>query len=108
MFLKLEVLKKIVGLTALISTMRISVMWMAYSLLFTSVIGSIINSFPNRSLLKYSYGSQIKDMLPQIILTCVMGAAVYGVRFIDLNNILTIIIQVLLGVGIYIGVSAII
>ena len=39
LFLKLEIVKKIVGLAAILSTMWISVMAMAYSLLFTSVLG---------------------------------------------------------------------
>lgn len=105
MFLKLEILKKIIGLIALVSTMWIGVIWMAYSLLFTSVISSMINAFPNRNLLKYSYRNQIKDILPQIILSCVMGIIIYCVQFIDLHDILTLIIQVLLGMMVYLGGS---
>lgn len=105
MFLKLEVIKKIIGLIALGSTMWFGVMWMAYSLLFTSVASSIINAFPNRALLDYSYWNQIRDMFPQIVLSCVMGLIVYLIQFIGLNSILTLVIQIMLGMIIYIGGS---
>ena len=44
LFLKLEIIKKTMGLTAVLITMNISVMAMAYSLLVTSVLSQIINS----------------------------------------------------------------
>ncbi|OUO28888.1 lipopolysaccharide biosynthesis protein [Eubacterium sp. An3] len=106
MFLKLEIIKKIVGLIALISTMWFGVIWMAYSLLFTAVISSIINAFPNRKLLNYSYLNQIQDMCPQIVLSCIMGGIVYIVQFIGLNDIVTLILQIILGAIIYISGSA--
>ena len=105
LFLKLEILKKIVGLIAIICTMRISVMAMAYSLFVTSILGQIINSWPNKKLMNYSYLEQIKDMLPQIGLSLFMGVVVYCVQFMGLNDILTLLIQVPVGAIIYITFS---
>ncbi len=105
LFLILEIIKKVIGLIAIVSTMFISVMAMAYSLLLTSITSQIINSWPNRKLLGYSYERQIMDMLPQIIISAVMGAIVYCVQFIGLNSLLTLFIQVPFGVFIYIALS---
>lgn len=105
LFLKLEIIKKVIGLIMLISTMRFGVIWMAYSLLFTTITNSIINSFPNSKLLGYSYLQQIKDMLPQILLSAVTGVAVYAVQFLRLSDIPTLFIQVILGVTIYVSGS---
>lgn len=105
-FLKLEIIKKVVGMITLLSTMWFGVMTMAYSLLFMSFVGQLINSWPNRKLLDYKYSEQFKDMLPQIILSLSMGAIVYCVSFLDLSSIVTLCIQILLGVVIYIGLSA--
>ena len=105
LFLKLEILKKIVGLTAIVSTMWISVLAMAYSALVTSVLSQIINSWPNRKLLNYKYSEQFKDMLPQILLSLGMGAVVYCVSFIGLNDILTLLIQIPLGGALYVAGS---
>ena len=57
-FLRLEIIKKIVGLAILLSTMWFGVMAMAYSLLLSSVLSQIINSWPNRKLLDYRYLEQ--------------------------------------------------
>lgn len=105
LFLKLEIMKKMVGIIALLSTMWISPLAMAYSLLVTSVLGQIINSWPNKKLMNYSYLEQLKDMLPQIGLSLFMGAVVYCVKFIGLNDILTLLIQVSVGAIIYITLS---
>ena len=90
------------GLTVLLTTMWFGVMTMAYSLLFTSVVSQIINSYPNRKLLNYSYLSQLKDMLPQIAMSLGMGVIVYCVQFIGLNDILTLLIQVPVGIIAYV------
>lgn len=105
LFLKLEIIKKSIGLIVIILTMQISVLAMAYSLIFTSITSQIINSYPNKKLMNYSYLEQLKDMLPQIGLSLFMGAVVYCVKFIGLNDILTLLIQVSVGAIIYITLS---
>lgn len=107
LFLRLEIIKKAVGLVALFATMFISVEAMAYSLLLTTLTGQIINAWPNRKLLGYSYLDQVKDMLPQIGLSCLMGAVVYCVNLLGLNDILTLLIQVPLGVLVYVAGSSV-
>ena len=105
LFLKLEIVKKILGLSVLVATMFISVKAMALSLLFTSICSQVVNSWPNKKLLDYSFLDQWKDMMPQIGLSCLMGAIVYCVHFLHLNDWLTLLIQVPLGGLIYIGGS---
>ena len=105
LFLKLEIIKKVVGLIALVSTMFISVEAMALSLLATSVLCQIINSWPNRKLLDYGYRKQLMDILPQIAISLLMGAIVFSVSFLDLHEIVTLVIQVPLGAVVYILLS---
>lgn len=106
LFLKLEIAKKIVGMILLLSTMWFGVMTMAYSLLVSSVLSQIINSWPNRKLLNYGYLEQLKDILPGIILAVFMGFCVNLVSLLDLSNIVTLLIQIPLGAVIYIVSSA--
>ncbi|MDU1006519.1 MAG: lipopolysaccharide biosynthesis protein [Clostridium butyricum] len=106
LFLLLEISKKVVGLVLLFSTMWFGVMAMAYSLLIISVTSQIINSWPNRKLLNYSYIEQLKDILPSIILSVIMGVCIYIISLLRLHNNVTLLIQLFLGVGIYIGGSA--
>ena len=107
LFLKLEIVKKVVGLIVLLSTMWFGVMAMAYSLLFTSITNQIINSWPNKKLLDYSYPEQIRDILPGILLAVLMGCCVYPILWLGLPDVVTLLIQVPLGAVIYIGVSAV-
>lgn len=102
MFLKLEIIKKSVGVTALLATFWISVEAMAYSLLFTTITSMLINSWPNRKLLGYSYLEQLKDILPGIFLAVAMGICVFPIQFIGLPDIVTLCIQVPMGAVIYI------
>lgn len=105
LFLKLEVIKKVVGIISILITFKISVMAMALSLLVTSVLSQIINSWPNKKLMDYGYLEQLKDILPGILLAAFMGGCVYCVNFLHLHSIITLIIQVPLGAVIYIGAS---
>ncbi len=102
-FLKLEIAKKTVGIVLLLASMWFGVMAMAYSLLLSTIASSFINALPNRKLLNYNYFEQIKDMFPSMLLSAVMGAIVFFVTFIGLPDILTLLIQVPLGVVIYVA-----
>jgi len=101
-FLKLENIKKVVGLLILISTMWFGVMIMAYSLLLSTFLSMIINSWPNRKLLEYRYEDQMKDILPSIAIAVFMGFCVYLIQYIGLGEVVTLLIQIPLGVIIYI------
>lgn len=102
LFLKLEIIKKVVGVVLLLSTMWHSVMAMAYSMIVSSIASQIINSFPNRKLLKYGYLEQLKDILPSILLAVFMGICVHFIGYINLHAIFVLSIQMLSGVVIYV------
>ena len=105
LFLKLEVIKKFIGMILLVITMNISVMAMAYSLLISGLISQVINSWPNRYLLKYSYIDQIKDILPNIVMALIMGVFVYFINYLNLSVLVSLMIQIILGGIIYLVLS---
>lgn len=106
LFLKLEILKKVIGITLILITMHISVLAMALSTLVNSLLCQLINTWPNRKLLDYSYRDQIRDILPNILLAAVMGGCVFAVGLIGLPDWATLLIQVALGAALYAGLSA--
>lgn len=106
LFLKLEIVKKIVGLTILLCTMRHGVMAMAYSLLLSSVLSQIINTWPNRKLLRYHYLNQLADILPALLLACAMGLAVYCIQFLGWGDLPTLCVQIPVGAALYLAGSA--
>lgn len=106
-YLKVEMIKKGIGIALLVATMWISVEAMAYSLLVSSVLSQIINSFPNKKLLGYSYIEQMKDIAPQILAAALMGMVVYFVGYIALPDILLLIIQIVTGIAVYLLLSVV-
>lgn len=105
LFLKLEVIKKFMGMILLLITMNISVMAMAYSLLISGLISQVINSWPNRYLLKYSYIDQIKDILPNIVMALIMGGFVYFISYLNLPILVSLVVQISSGGIIYLMLS---
>ena len=106
-FLKLEIIKKALGLSVLFFTMQYGVMAMAYGMLLTGVLSQIINSWPNRKLLGYGYLHQLRDLLPSIALAVIAGAAAYGVGIMQLpiHLVLVIALQVIVGAVTYLALS---
>ena len=102
LFLKLEIAKKVVGIILLISTMWFGVMAMAYSLLISALTSMLINSWPNKELLNYSFKEQMLDIFPSIIIAFVMGLVVSIISLFDFSTVLILTIQIPLGAVIYI------
>ena len=101
LFLKLEIIKKIIGLTVLLSSMWFGVLVMAYSVLITDFLSQMINAAPNKKLLGYSYLEQIKDILPGVLLAVVMGITISFIHYFDFKNWLCLVVQIPLGIFIY-------
>ena len=102
LFLTLEIIKKVIGVIVLALTVRHGVYAMALSLLFVSLVSQLINAWPNRKLLDYPYIHQLRDMLPSILLSCLMGACVYPIQWLGWSDWLVLPLQVLAGVGVYV------
>lgn len=106
LFLRMEIIKKSIGLLLLILAVPISPLAIAVSLLISSVLSQMINAWPNRKLLDYGYLEQLKDILPNIMLAVCMGFAVYWFAYLPIHDALILCIQITVGAGIYIGCSA--
>lgn len=104
-FLKLEIIKKAIGIAIIIFSIQYGLYAMLFGKAISSIIDSIINAVPNKKLLGYGYSSQIKDMLPSVLLSFVMGAGVYAITLFNLNMYVTLVIQILVGAVVYIVLS---
>lgn len=101
-FLKLEIIKKIIGITALCLTVRHGLMVMMWARFVNAILSSVINAYPNKKLLNYSYFEQMRDMLPSMALSLAMCAAVLCFNFLSLSPVITMILQILSGACIYV------
>ena len=105
LYLTLEIIKKTTGIVALIVSMQFGVFWIAFSMIITTFISAFVNAFPNRKLLKYGFGEQLLDILPNIGLSFMMGLSVYFLRYLPLPRLVVLGLQILLGISVYILVS---
>lgn len=104
-YLKLEIIKKIIGIVFIIISVPYGVFGMVYFKIASSVLSTIINSYPNKKLLNYSYKEQILDILPSLALSVVLGLMVYCIKYLGFSVLVTLAIQVIAGVVLYLGLS---
>jgi O-antigen/teichoic acid export membrane protein len=106
-FLKLEIIKKICGISLLVGSYFYfrTPIGIAYGALASAILSSFINASPNLRLLNYGYVEQIKDIFPAFALVVPMGAAVYAVNLIGCPLLLEIALQVITGVIVYFGLA---
>ena len=107
-FLKLELIKKSVGIAALVIAVVCfdSPIAIAMTGVFTALISGFINAFPNKTLIGYSFGSQLRDIAPSFFLSVAMLVCVLAVEKLGLPDIVTLVTQVAVGAAVYIGLSA--
>lgn len=108
-YLKLEVIKRSIGIILILITMNYGVFWIASSDILVTIFAIIINTYPNSKLLNYSLIEQMKDLLPNIIRSIIMGSIVYVINRV-LNNyidfiIIRLIVNTIIGSIIYFALS---
>lgn len=101
-YLRNEMLSKMIGFVAIFITAQISVFALALSSLVVTIINAIINSTSNKKIINYGFFNQVKDMLPNLGLTLVMGVIVFFIGLICLPDEIKLPIQVIVGIATYV------
>lgn len=104
---KLEVLKKAIGISMLIVSIAFGVKAIAVMSAIFGVISMIINMVPNGKLINYTVKEQMLDFLPALTISILMGILVHTVTLLEFNSILTLVLQLIVGILTYIGSSII-
>lgn len=105
--LKLEILKKVIGIIILLLSIKYGVIAIAIGQLIYGIISSVINALPNKYLLDYGFLEQISDLLPSVINSSIMGGFIYFVSFLDIPIVALLFWQIVLGGLIYLLLSII-
>lgn len=80
---------------------------LAVSSIVCTIIALLINTFPNRKLIGYKYRYQLADILPNLIISLIMGAVILLMNQLSLHPLLLLVLQVVSGVAIYVLLSVI-
>lgn len=105
--LKLEIIKKSIGLCLVLISIPFGVFTIALTAALYSVIAQIINSIPNSKILNYSIIDQFKDLLPSLGISLLMFVIVYVMNSIPMNRVLLLVIQIITGFVVYVLFSAV-
>lgn len=99
LFLRLEVIKKIIAVGPLVLGILSSIEYMLWGSVCTSLIAYFLNSYYSADVIDYSTKAQIKDILPTFLVSFVTAAAMWGLTFLPLSYWLILPLQCLLGIG---------
>lgn len=104
LFLRLEVIKKILVIVNIAVTYRWGISAIILGMMVTSGIAYYLNSYYTGILISYSIREQLWDLLPYLIIAAVMGGIIYAVGFIAFpNNWSLLLTQIFLGIVVYFG-----
>ncbi|MDO4277443.1 MAG: lipopolysaccharide biosynthesis protein [Lachnoclostridium edouardi] len=106
-FLKLEIMKKVIGIVGLIAGIQFGAIVMVSIKALVDFLCIFINAWPNKRILNYSIGQQCRDMAPAVALSAVMAAVVYFFGGFVPGAWFRLAVQILVGIGVYILLSAV-
>lgn len=104
-YLKLEIVKKAVGILLLLVSMPFGVHVIAAGAVASNVFAVLINTVANKKLLDYGLWQQLKDLFNGILPLTIMSAAVFAAGLLPLPDLLLLAVQVLVGAVVYILAS---
>lgn len=103
LFLRLEIIKKIMIAINIAVTWRWGISAMIYGIVITSIISYYLNSYYNGILIHYPMREQILDLLPYLILSVLMGSAVYAPALLHLPTLWSLLlVQIVTGAFVYV------
>jgi teichuronic acid exporter len=104
LFLKLEIIKKIVVSPVLFVGIFLGIKVMILGLFIVNIFGLYLNSYWSGKMIRYSFWDQLKDITPSFLLAIIVNSLVFleGI-FIPLRPVLLLIIQLSTGLILTIG-----
>lgn len=102
LFLRLEIIKKVNVVLAIIITYRWGVTGLIFGQIVTSIIAYLLNSYYSGRLINYSMKDQVRDIIPSFLTAGVMGYIIFiSNQFLTFSKLIQIIILITLGVVVY-------
>ena len=96
LFLRLEIIKKIVGASTILFGVFISIKAMLIWGIFTSYICFGINAYYSKEFLEYSFLRQFRDILPFIVSYTLIGLITWSLTLLQTSLILILGLQIVL------------
>lgn len=105
LFLRLEIIKKILGITVLCITAPFGLIVMCYGQIFNSIVALAINTYYTGKLINVGFIRQMKDLFPTILLSLTMFGTILLVNGLIESNMYRLIIGIMVGIVVYVSGS---
>lgn len=99
LFLKLEIIKKIISVGPLLLGIFINIYWMLFGSVVTGFIGYYLNAFYSGRILNYNIWEQVRDIIPSFIIAGIMALIVFCISLLNLPSLPLLILQISVGFG---------
>lgn len=103
--LRLEIIKKSIAFLILILSMSFNMYVICLGQAVYSLIALYLNTYYTKRLFNYGFGAQMKDLLPQLVLSLLMLSGCLAIVHFINNPLLGLIVAIFFGVCFYIAGS---
>ena len=104
LFLKLEIIKKIIAIGPLLLGIFVDIYLMLAGSLITSLIAYYLNAYYSGPFLNYSIKEQVKDIFPSFGVAIAMSIPVFAMSFISMSPYIMLPLQIVVGATITISI----
>ncbi|WP_313114939.1 lipopolysaccharide biosynthesis protein [Aequorivita sediminis] len=111
LYLRLDIIKKVVIVIAILTTINFGVIGLLWGQVMTSVISLLINSYYSGKFINLDLIKQLKMLMPSIFISASVGGALYFIKkyfLSDFNDILIVLIGGFLFFSIYLVINKVI
>ena len=107
LFLKLELIKKAYGICFILFAAFVlrDVYLMVAMYMLSGVISTFVNAYPNKRVIGYSYGEQLRDIAPAFALSAMAGGLALVCGLFVGNDVLRILVDVAVMAVAYLGLA---
>lgn len=105
LFLKLEIIKKCLGVTVLCISIPFGIIVMCYASICTSILTLVINTYYTGKLINVGFLRQMRDLSGILVLSLAVFAIVYIIGNVLTNNWLWLIVGCSIGAMLYLGIA---
>ncbi len=100
LFLKLEIIKKILAVPAIVAGVVFGIKYMIAGMMINTLVDFYLNNHWSKKMIGYSFMEQLKDILPSFVQALPVAVIIYVAGTASpLGYGLTLLVQILLGTG---------
>lgn len=103
LFLKLEIVKKIIAVGPLLLGIFVNIIWMLWGSVLVGFVSYYLNSYYSGRDLDYGIREQIRNIAPSFFIAGLMAIVVYVLTFIPISVFILLPVQLLVGAGVVVG-----